>query len=55
MFNGTTVTRTSLPNADCLSTTTFYGVILGLGIALLILIVVAAGYIQRLKQENTKT
>ena len=55
MFNGTTVTRSSLQSPECLSTTTFYGVILGLGIALLILIVVAAGYIQRLKQESTKT
>lgn len=55
MFNGTTVTRSNLQAADCLSTTTFYGVVLGLGIALLILIIVAAGYIQRLKQESIKT
>lgn len=39
---------------DCLSPSTFYGVILGLGIVLLIIIAVVAVYVQRqVKKSRT--
>lgn len=40
---------------DCLSTATFYGVILGLGIVLLIIIAVVAVYVQRQNKKNRAT
>lgn len=54
MINGNTdmVSRMLLPQTNCLSASTFYGVILGLGIVLLIIIAVVAVYVQRQIKKN---
>lgn len=46
------LSRMLMPRADCLSPSTFYGVILGLGIALLVIIAVVAVYVQRQVKQN---
>lgn len=46
------VSRMLLPKSDCLSASTFYGVILGLGIVLLIIIAIVAVYVQRQVKKN---
>lgn len=46
------LSRMLMPRTDCLSPSTFYGVILGLGIVLLIIIAVVAVYVQRQVKKN---
>lgn len=59
IVNGTTDMMSRMmaqARTDCLSTSTFYGVILGLGIVLLIIIAVVAVYVHRQNKKNrTKT
>ena len=54
MINGNAdmVSRMLLPATNCLSPSTFYGVILGLGIVLLIIIAIVAVYVQRQIKRN---
>ena len=54
IINGKTdmVSRMLLPATNCLSPSTFYGVILGLGIVLLIIIAIVAVYVQRQIKRN---
>jgi hypothetical protein len=41
-----------LPQTGCYSSSTFYGVILGLGIFVVVVVGFAGAYIQRLKKEK---
>jgi hypothetical protein len=47
------LSRMLMPRTDCWSPSTFYGVILGLGIVLLIIIAVVAVYVQQVKKNRS--
>ena len=54
VINGTTdmLSRMLHPQTSCYTSSTFYGVILGLGIFFLVIIGFAGAYIQRLKKDK---
>jgi len=55
IFNSTNLHATIMARSDCVTNSTFYGIVLGLGITILLLIGFGAAYVQRQNKKSSNS